>query len=74
MNDREPGSLAGRTALVTGGSRGASAATSKLLAARGTNVIVNYFNNKGAADKEIKKDADTSGGHAIAIQADALPE
>jgi 3-oxoacyl-[acyl-carrier protein] reductase len=30
-------SLAGRTALVTGGSRGVGAATSKLLAARGAN-------------------------------------
>jgi NAD(P)-dependent dehydrogenase (short-subunit alcohol dehydrogenase family) len=39
MNNREPGSLAGRTALVTGGSRGVGAATSKLLAARGANVI-----------------------------------
>jgi hypothetical protein len=29
MNDREPGSLAGRTAIVTGGSRGVVAATSK---------------------------------------------
>jgi 3-oxoacyl-[acyl-carrier protein] reductase len=58
MNNREPGSLAGRTALVTGGSRGVGAATSKLLAARGANVIVNYYNNKEAADKvidEIKK-------------------
>jgi NAD(P)-dependent dehydrogenase (short-subunit alcohol dehydrogenase family) len=40
MNNGEPGSLAGRTALVTGGSRGVGAATSKLLAARGANVIV----------------------------------
>jgi len=29
MNDREPASLAGRTAIVTGGSRGVVAATSK---------------------------------------------
>jgi 3-oxoacyl-[acyl-carrier protein] reductase len=73
MNNREPGSLAGRTAVVTGGSRGVGAATSKLLAARGANVIVNYFNNKEAADKvvdEIKKDAGITGGGAIAIQAD----
>ena len=42
MNNREPGSLAGRTALVTGGSGGGvGAATSKLLAARGANFIVN---------------------------------
>ena len=51
MNNKQLGSLAGRTALVTGGSRGVGAATSKLLAARGANVIVNYFNNKAAAEK-----------------------
>lgn len=42
MNNGEPESLAGRTALVTGGSRGVGAATSKLSAARGANVIINY--------------------------------
>ena len=41
MNNRELGSLAGRTALVTEGSRGVGTDTSKLLAARGANVIVN---------------------------------
>jgi 3-oxoacyl-[acyl-carrier protein] reductase len=73
MNDGKSGSLAGRTALVTGGSRGVGAATSKLLAARGANVIVNYFNNKAAAEKvveEIKKEARGTEGYAIAIQAD----
>jgi 3-oxoacyl-[acyl-carrier protein] reductase len=74
MNNRESrSSLAGRTALVTGGSRGVGAATSKLLAARGANVIVNYFSNKEAADKvidEINKEARGTEGYAIAIQAD----
>jgi 3-oxoacyl-[acyl-carrier protein] reductase len=73
MNNKEPGLLAGRTALVIGGSRGVGAATSKLLAARDANVIVNYFDNKEAADKvveEIKKEARGSKGYAIAIQAD----
>jgi 3-oxoacyl-[acyl-carrier protein] reductase len=74
MNNRESRlSLAGRTALVTGGSRGVGAATSKLLAARGANVIVNYFKNKDAADKvveEINKEARGTEGYAIAIQAD----
>src|ERR687887_1654825 len=73
MNDGKSGSLAGRTALVTGGSRGVGAATSKLLAARGANVIVNYFKNKEAADKvveEINKEARGAEGYAIAIQAD----
>jgi 3-oxoacyl-[acyl-carrier protein] reductase len=74
MNNRESrSSLAGRTALVTGGSRGVGAATSKLLAARGANVIVNYFSNKEAADKvveDINKEARGTQGYAIAIQAD----
>jgi NAD(P)-dependent dehydrogenase (short-subunit alcohol dehydrogenase family) len=33
MSNKEPGSLAGGTALVTAGSRGVGAATSKILAA-----------------------------------------
>jgi len=55
MSNKEPGSLAGRTALVTGGSRDVGAASSKLLAARGANVIVNYFNNKDASDKVVEQ-------------------
>jgi 3-oxoacyl-[acyl-carrier protein] reductase len=73
MNNAKIGSLAGRTALVTGGSRGVGAATSKLLAARGANVIINYFSNKEAADKvveQINKEARGAEGYAIAIQAD----
>src|ERR671932_907168 len=74
MNNRKSrSSVAGRTALVTGGSRGVGAATSKLLAARGANVIVNYFKNKEAADKvveEINKQTRGTQGYAIAIQAD----
>ena len=74
MNNRESrSSLAGRVALVTGGSRGVGAATSKVLAARGANVIVNYFSNKEAADKvveDINKEARGTEGYAIAIQAD----
>jgi 3-oxoacyl-[acyl-carrier protein] reductase len=74
MNNREVRlSLASRTALVTGGSRSVGAATSKLLAARGANVIVNYFKNKDTADKvveEINKEARGTEGYAIAIQAD----
>ena len=74
MNNRESRlSLAGRTALVTGGSRGVGGATSKLLAARGANVIVNYFKNKDVADKvveQLNKEARGTEGYAIAIQAD----
>jgi 3-oxoacyl-[acyl-carrier protein] reductase len=67
--------LEGKTALVTGGERGIGAATSKLLASRGTNIIVNYLRNKEAAERlvaEIKSSKETghTNGDAIAIQAD----
>ncbi|MDQ3885222.1 MAG: SDR family oxidoreductase [Thermoproteota archaeon] len=70
-----------KTALVTGGGCGIGAAISKLLAARGANVIVNYLSNKESAERvvsEIKARKDMSGdihgdssdGDALAIQAD----
>jgi 3-oxoacyl-[acyl-carrier protein] reductase len=72
-----------KTALVTGGGRGIGAAISKLLAARGANVIVNYLSNKESAERvvsEIKARKDAAGhaggdgsggsGDALAIQAD----
>jgi NAD(P)-dependent dehydrogenase (short-subunit alcohol dehydrogenase family) len=71
-----------KTALVTGGGRGIGSAISKLLAARGTNVIVNYLSNKESAERvvsEIKARKDAAGpvgangnglGDALAIQAD----
>src|SRR5215213_6982117 len=71
-----------KTALVTGGGRGIGAAISKLLAARGANVIVNYLSNKESAERvvsEIKASKDAAGyasgngngvGDALAIQAD----
>ena len=42
--------LIGKTALVTGGSRGIGAAISKTLASRGANFVVNYSKNEGAAN------------------------
>ena len=66
-----------KTALVTGGGRGIGAAISKLLAARGTNVIVNYLSNKESAERvvsEIKASKDSAHvggpGDAVDIQAD----
>jgi NAD(P)-dependent dehydrogenase (short-subunit alcohol dehydrogenase family) len=45
--------LQGKIAVVTGGSRGIGAATSRLLAARGASVIVNYLQHESAAGQVV---------------------
>src|SRR5437879_3743339 len=70
MNNNNGQKLAGKVAVVTGGSRGIGAAIAKRLAADGASVAITY--SKGAdTAASVVKEIERAGGKAIAIQADA---
>jgi len=59
----------GKTAIVTGSSRGVGRATALRLAEGGANVVVNYLRNHGEADETVRL-CQEKGVEAIAVQAD----
>ena len=62
-------SLEGKSAIVTGSSRGIGRAIAIELARQGTNVLVNYNNNREAAE-EVKDEIERLGRKAVIVQAD----
>ncbi|OHE91447.1 hypothetical protein CORC01_13266 [Colletotrichum orchidophilum] len=63
--------LTGKTAIVTGASRGIGAAIAKQLGRRGANVVVNYVTeNSHQRAQDIVKDIQQHGSNALAFQAD----
>ena len=69
LDDVASAPLAGRRALVTGGSRGIGAGIVRRLAADGAAVAFTYREAKGAANS-LEQEIIGSGGQALAVQAD----
>ncbi|GAA1725367.1 SDR family oxidoreductase [Microcella frigidaquae] len=65
----QPGSLAGKTALVTGSSRGIGADTVRYFAAAGANVVINYRSKAPRAEK-LLAELEANGTQGLAIGAD----
>ncbi|HLN81494.1 MAG TPA: glucose 1-dehydrogenase [Thermoanaerobaculia bacterium] len=61
--------LSGKTALVTGGSRGIGRAAAEILAAAGARVAINYKANDAAAEAFVRETR-AAGGEALALAGD----
>ncbi|PWC17124.1 glucose 1-dehydrogenase [Sodalis ligni] len=60
--------LAGKTAIVTGASKGIGAGIARELARQGARVVVNYASDRSGADKVVAA-IEAEGGQAVAAQA-----
>jgi len=70
MSNNNSQKLAGKVAVITGGSRGIGAAIAKRLAADGASVAITYSKGADAAHSVVAA-IESAGGKAIAIQAEA---
>jgi len=61
--------MVGKTVIITGASRGMGRASALLFGQHGANVVVNYQNNKEAADAVVGTIKEL-GGNAVSVQAD----
>ncbi|KAK9244445.1 hypothetical protein V1506DRAFT_492015 [Lipomyces tetrasporus] len=61
-------SLAGKVAVITGGSKGIGRATALRLAEEGANVVINYSSDASAAEEVVKI---IGGDRSLAVKADA---
>lgn len=66
-------SLAGRVALVTGGSRGVGAVTARLLAERGADVVVTYRDKERRAQQVVGL-IEAEGARGLAVRSDMTEE
>ena len=62
-------SVAGKTVIITGSSRGVGADTAKILAGEGAKVVINFRQKAPRANKVVKEITE-AGGRAVAVQAD----
>ena len=66
--------FAGKTALVTGASRGIGRGISLMLAEHGARVAVNYLHNEEAAAEVVALIADMGGEESLAVQGDVASQ